>query len=131
MAQHEIDPGGLRYAPEKLIRKDDVGIDGFFAVDLRTGVVVDVEVFETARKPSYKLKVDFGPVIGVLQTSAQVTNYSSEELMGRIVVGAINLGSKRIAGFKSEFLILGALDPDGTVRLLELPEGVGAGAPIA
>ncbi|MEA2451643.1 MAG: tRNA-binding protein [Actinomycetota bacterium] len=131
MAQHEIDPGTLPYAPEKLDLKEEVGIDGFFAVDLRTGVVTEVEPFAEARKPSYKLKVDFGPVVGVLQTSAQVTNYSAEELVGRIVVGAINLGSKRIAGFKSEFLILGALDPDGTVRLLELPEGVEPGAPIA
>jgi tRNA-binding protein len=131
MAQHEIDPEALPNAPEGLARKDDIGIDGFFAVDLRTGVVVDVETFAEARKPSYKIKVDFGPVVGTLQTSAQVTNYSTEELLGRIVVGAINLGTKRIAGFKSEFLILGALDPDGTVRLLELPDGVGPGAPIA
>ena len=131
MAQHEIDPAALTYAPEKLERKEDVGIDAFFAVDMRTGIVVEVEEFAEARKPSYKLKVDFGPVVGILQTSAQVTNYSIEELKGRVVVGAINLGSKRIAGFKSEFLILGALDPDGTVRLLEVPEGVGPGAPIA
>lgn len=131
MASHEIDPDALPYAPAKLERKDDIGIDGFFAVDLRTGVVVGVEDFAEARKPSYKLRVDFGPVVGTLQTSAQVTNYSMDELKGRVVVGAINLGSKRIAGFKSEFLILGALDPDGTVRLLELPEGVGPGAPIA
>jgi tRNA-binding protein len=131
MAQHEIDPDKLIYAPEKLERKEDVGIDGFFAVDLRTGRVVEVEPFPEARKPSYRIKVDFGPVVGVLQTSAQVTNYTPEELTGRIVVGAINLGTKRIAGLKSEFLILGALDPDGTVRLLELPEGVGPGAPIA
>lgn len=131
MAQHEIDAEKLIYSPEKLERKDDVGIDGFFAVDMRTGMVVDVQPFPEARKPSYKLKVDFGPVVGVLQTSAQITNYPREELIGRTVVGAINLGSKRIAGFKSEFLILGALDPDGTVRLLELPEGVQSGAPIA
>lgn len=131
MTQHEIDPGTLPYAPDKLDRKDEVGIDGFFAVDMRTGVVIEVEPFAEARKASYKLKVDFGPAAGVLQTSAQVTNYSPDDLVGRIVVGAINLGSKRIAGFKSEFLILGALDPDGTVRLLELPEGVAPGAPIA
>ena len=131
MAQHEIDPEKLTYAPEKLPRKDEIGIDGFFAVDLRTGVVREVEPFPEARKPSYKLKVDFGPVVGVLQTSAQITNYAPDELRGRMVVGAINLGAKRIAGFKSEFLILGALDPDGTVRLLELPEGVQSGAPIA
>ena len=131
MAQHEIDPDKLIYAPDKLERKEDVGVDGFFAVDLRTGRVVEVEPFPEANKPSYKIKVDFGPVVGVLQTSAQVTNYAPDELTGRIVVGAINLGTKRIAGLKSEFLILGALDPDGTVRLLELPAGVGPGAPIA
>jgi len=119
------------YAPEQLARKDDVGADGFFAVDMRSGVVIEVEDFPQARKPAWKLAVDFGPVVGTLRTSAQVTNYSREQLLGRMVVGAINLGRKRIAGFTSEFLILGALDPDGTVRLLELPEGVGPGAPIA
>ena len=131
MAQHEIDPDKLIYAPEKLERKAGIGIDEFFAVDMRTGVVVEVEDFPEARKPSYKLKADFGPVIGVLQTSAQITNYKRDELLGRTIVGAINLGTKRIAGFNSEFLILGALDPDGTVRLLQLPEGVHSGAPIA
>lgn len=131
MAQHQIDPSALPYAPGKLERKPDVGADGFFALDLRTGRVVDVEPFPEARKPAWKLTVDFGPVVGTLRTSAQVTNYSPEELKDRIVVGAINLGRKRIAGFTSEFLILGALDPDGTVRLLELPGGVEPGAPVA
>lgn len=112
-------------------RKDDIAIDDFFALDMRTGRVVDVEEFPEARKPAFKLRVDFGPSIGTLQTSAQVTNYSLDELRGRMVVGAVNLGTKRIAGFKSEFLILGAIDPDGTVRLLELPEGVEPGRPIA
>ena len=131
MPQHEIDPDKLPYAPERLDAKAEVGIDGFFAVDMRTGKVIEVEPFPEARAPSYKITVDFGPVIGVLQTSAKVTNYSEDELLDRIVVGAVNLGTKRIAGFKSEFLILGALDPDGTVRLLELPDGVVPGAPIA
>jgi tRNA-binding protein len=131
MVQHEIDPEGRPYAPEHVDRKPDVGADGFFALDLRTGRVVDVEPFPEARKPSWKLTVDFGPVVGTLRTSAQVTNYTADELRGRIVVGAINLGRKRIAGFTSEFLVLGALDPDGTVRLLELPAGVVPGAPVA
>lgn len=112
-------------------RKDDLSVDEFFAVDMRTGRVIDVEGFPEARKPAYKLRVDFGGDIGILQTSAQVTNYSPEELRGRMVVGAVNLGTKRIAGFKSEFLILGAIDPDGTVRLLEVPDGVDPGRPIA
>ena len=131
MAQHEIDPDRLPYAPERLDRKPDIGADGFFAVDMRTGRVTAVEPFPEARKAAWKLTVDFGPVVGTLHTSAQVTNYTADELVGRIVVGAINLGRKRIAGFTSEFLVLGALDPDGTVRLLELPDGVEVGAPIA
>ena len=131
VAPHQIDPTALPYAPEKLDRKDDVGADSFFALDLRTGRVVDVEPFPEARKPAWKLTVDFGPAVGTLRTSAQVTNYTADELRGRLVVGAINLGRKRIAGFTSEFLVLGALDPDGTVRLLELPDGVRPGAPVA
>jgi tRNA-binding protein len=119
-AQHQIDPDGRPYAPERLAAKPEVG-----------GVVTAVEDFPEARKPAWKLTVDFGPVIGQLRTSAQVTNYPAEALLGRTVVGALNLGRKRIAGFTSEFLVLGALDPDGTVRLLELPDGVAPGAPIA
>jgi tRNA-binding protein len=130
VAQHDIDPD-QPHAPAGLDRKPDVGAEGFFAVDMRAGRVSDVEPFPEARKPAWKLTVDFGPVIGTLRTSAQVTNYSADELTGRMVVGALNLGRKRIAGFTSEFLILGALDPDGTVRLLELPDDVGVGAPIA
>ena len=131
MAQHEIDPDALPYAPEGLEPKPEIGAEGFFAVDLRSGVVTDVEDFPEARKPAWKLTVDFGPVIGTRRTSAQITNYTVDELVGRTVVGALNLGTKRIAGFTSEFLVLGALDPDGTVQLLELPDGVAPGAPIA
>lgn len=131
VAQHEIDPERLPYAPERLDRKPEVGAAGFFAVDMRAGRVTAVEPFPEARKPAWKLTVDFGPVVGTLRTSAQVTNYTADELEGRLVVGALNLGRKRIAGFTSEFLILGALDPDGTVRLLELPDDVQPGAPIA
>lgn len=128
---HVVDPGGTPHAPEGLPRKDDIGAEGFFAVDLRAGRVVEVEPFPEARKPAWKLTVDFGPVVGQLRTSAQITNYAADELMGRLVVGAINLGAKRIAGFTSEFLVLGALDPDGTVRLLLLEPDVQPGAPVA
>lgn len=128
---HVVDPGGTPYAPEGRPRKDDIGAEGFFAVDLRAGRVVEVEPFPEARKPAWKLTVDFGPVVGQLRTSAQITNYAADELMGRLVVGAINLGAKRIAGFTSEFLVLGALDPDGTVRLLLLEPDVQPGAPVA
>jgi tRNA-binding protein len=131
MGQHEIDSESLPYALDKLPRKPDVGIDAFFALDLRAGRVVAVEDFPKARKPSWKIAVDFGPLVGTLWSSAQITNYSRDELVGRKVVGAVNLGSKRIAGFRSEFLILGALDPDGVVRLLQLEDEVEPGAPIA
>ena len=117
--------------PAVLERKADVSADAFFALDMRAGRVLDIEDFPEARKPAWKLSVDFGPLIGTLRTSAQIRNYAADELVGRMVVGAVNLGRKRIAGFVSEFLVLGALDPDGTVRLLEVPEGVQPGAPIA
>ena len=131
MAQHSIDGASLPYAPDKHPRKDPVGVDAFFALDLRVGRVVDVQPFPEARKPAWKLRVDFGPSVGILETSAQITNYASQDLRGRLVVGAINLGEKRIAGFTSQFLVLGALDPDGTVRLLGVEDGVAPGSVVA
>lgn len=110
-------------------RKPDIGA-AFFDVDLRVGRVVSVEEFPQAREPAWKLTVDFGTDVGELRTSAQVTNYPAADLIGRLVAGAINLGPKRIAGFRSEFLVLGGLEPDGTVHLLSV-EGVEPGAPIA
>ncbi|CAN5674387.1 tRNA-binding protein [soil metagenome] len=112
-------------------RKTTISPGAFFEVDLRAGRIIDVEPFPEARKPAWKLAVDFGALVGVLRTSAQITNYSRDELEGRMVVGAINLGTKSIAGFPSEFLVLGAIEPDGTVRLLGVEDGVRPGAPIA
>ena len=111
--------------------KPDVGADAFFALDLRIGRIVAVEDFPEARAPAWKLTVDFGPELGERRTSAQVTNYSADELRGRLVVGAVNLGPKRIAGFRSEFLVLGSIEPDGTVLLLEPDPGAAPGAPVA
>jgi tRNA-binding protein len=112
-------------------KKPDVTAEDFFRIDIRAGQVVTVEEFPAARTPAYILSVDFGPEVGTLKTSAQITNYPEEDLLGRLVVGAVNLGTKRIAGLRSEFLILGAIDDDGTVRLLGLEEGVEPGQPIA
>ncbi|HEX9343920.1 MAG TPA: tRNA-binding protein [Actinomycetota bacterium] len=112
-------------------RKPDIAPVDFFAVDMRVGRVVEAEAFPEARKPAWKLTVDFGPAVGTLRTSAQVTNYKREELLGRLVVGAVNLGTKRIAGFTSQFLILGGIDEAGTVRLLIPDEGSQPGEPIA
>lgn len=103
-------------------RRPDIDPATFFSVDLRVGRVVEVRHFPDARKPAYQLDVDFGPDLGVLGTSAQVTNYDIGELVDRLVVGAVNLGVRRIAGFRSEFLVIGAVEEDGSVRLLR-PDG--------
>lgn len=131
MSQHRIDKHALPYAPEKVSRRPVCGTDGFFAVDMRVGTVIAAEPFAKARKPAYQLRVDFGPVVGVLQTSAQITNYAIDALIGRRVVGALNLGEKNIAGFTSQFLILGALMPDGSVQLLAADGDPPDGAPVA
>lgn len=110
--------------------KEVVGPDAFYALDVRVGRVLEVEPFPEARKPAWKLLVDFGPTLGHLRTSAQVTNYTREGLLGRLVVGAVNLGTKRIAGFVSQFLVLGATGPDGTVLLLEVPSAASPGDPV-
>jgi len=132
MAQHEIDTGNLPYHPEKLPRKEYVGVNDYFSLDIRVGKIIDVLQYPEMRKPSYKIQVDFGPIVGILSSSAQITNYSRSDLIERLVVGAINLGEKTLpGGFISQFLILGALDPDGSVNLLELSENVLLGSIVA
>jgi tRNA-binding protein len=111
--------------------KPDVDAAHFFALDLRVGRVAAVDPFPEARKPAWKLTVDFGPEVGTLRTSAQVTTYSADELLGRLVVGAVNLGPKRIAGFTSQFLVLGSIDHDGRVRLLRPEAEAQPGDPVA
>lgn len=93
--------------------------EDFEKVDLRSGTVVKAEPFERAKKPAYKVWVDFGSDIGIKQTSAQVTaHYTLEALIGRSVVGCVNLGSKNIAGFTSEFLLVGFPDQNGAICLV-------------
>lgn len=129
-AAHTVEPGGRRYDPATLAAKPEVGADTFHALDLRVGRVVAAEPFPAARKPSLRVRVDFGPVIGQLETSAQVTRYAPEALVGRLVVGAVNLGTRRIAGLASAFLILGGLHADGSVALLAPDEDLPPGAPV-
>ena len=132
MGQHEIDTDNLPYHPEKLLRKEYVGVNDYFSLDIRVGKIIDVLQYPEMRKPSYKIQVDFGPIVGILSSSAQITNYSRSDLIERLVVGAINLGEKTLpGGFISQFLILGALDPDGSVNLLELSEHVLLGSIVA
>lgn len=95
-----------------------ISYEAFSQVEIRTGTVVKAEPFDRARNPSYKVWVDFGETLGILQTSAQVTvHYTPESLIGRKVLGCVNLGEKNIAGFKSQFLLLGFSDPNGAIHL--------------
>ena len=82
----------------------------FRRVEMRVGQVLRVEEFPEARKPSYKLTIDFGPEVGVKRSSAQITGYTKEELVGRLVIGVVNFPPKTIAGFPSEVLTLGVAD---------------------
>jgi tRNA-binding protein len=86
---------------------------------MRVGTVVAAEPFPEARKPAFKLAIDFGPELGVRRSSAQLTmRYTAEALIGRQVVAAVNLGTRRIAGFESEVLVLGACPEPADVILL-------------
>lgn len=97
---------------------ETIAYTDFERVNIRSGTIVKAEVFERARKPAYKVWVDFGPVVGTLQTSAQITHhYTPESLIGKQVMGAVNLGEKNIAGFISQFLLLGFGDADGNICL--------------
>ena len=89
----------------------------FFAVDIRSAVVTAVEEFPEARRPAYKLRLDLGP-LGERVSSAQITSYPPEDLVGTTVVCVVNFPPRRVTGFKSEVLVLGVYDPDGTVILL-------------
>jgi tRNA-binding protein len=105
--------------------------DDFAKVDVRVGRIVAAEDFPEARKPAYRLRVDFGE-LGVKQSSAQITRrYRKEDLVGRLVVAVVNFPPKRIAGFASEVLVLGVMVEDGDVVLLRPDWDVPPGRRIA
>ncbi|HWD75028.1 MAG TPA: tRNA-binding protein [Solirubrobacteraceae bacterium] len=102
----------------------------FQAVDMRVGRVVSVEEFPEARKPAWKLTIDFGPEIGVKQSSAQITHYGREELEDTLVVAVVNFPPRQIGPVRSEVLVLGALDEERGVVLLRPDRGATPGARI-
>lgn len=93
--------------------------EDFQDLDLRVGRVQAVLPFPEARNPAWKLEIDFGPELGVKRSSAQITHYEADALTGRLVIAVVNFPPRRIAGFKSEVLVLGALDPEKDVVLLQ------------
>jgi tRNA-binding protein len=104
--------------------------DEFLQIDMRVGRVVRVEEFPEARRPAWKLSIDFGPGIGEKRSSAQITNYPREELEGRLVVGVVNFPPRRVGPFVSEVLVLGAADDGGRIILLRPEADVPLGARI-
>ena len=112
--------------------KEQITYEVFDKVDIRIGTVLSVKKNEKARKPSLIVKVDFGKEIGVKESSAQITHYYSEDnLIGKQVIGVCNFPEKNIAGVKSQFLVLGALEDDGKVILLHPSQTTKNGLKIA
>jgi tRNA-binding protein len=107
---------------------DQIGFDQFLAVDIRIGTVVGVDPFPEARKPSWKLRIDFGAAIGVRKSSAQITeHYGAEDLLGRQVAAVVNFPPRQIGPFMSEVLTVGFSDHQGAVVLIrpdfDVPNG--------
>jgi tRNA-binding protein len=107
-----------------------IEFDDFLAVDMRVGRVTAVDDFPEARKPAWKLTIDFGEEIGIKRSSAQITNYAREELEGRLVVAVVNFPPRQIGPFRSEVLCLGASDEEGRIILLEPRSDVPLGSRI-
>jgi tRNA-binding protein len=122
-----VEPGRLdQYHLRRMATAEE-----FFAIDLRVGTVTRAEPFPEARKPSIRLWIDFGPELGERQSSAQLTHhYTADVLVGRQVIAAVNLGDRRIAGFVSQVLVLGAMPTSHEVVLLEVERPVANGTRI-
>jgi tRNA-binding protein len=104
----------------------------FEQLDIRTGTIKEARVFEKARKPAYQLVIDFGQEIGIKQSSAQITHfYQPQDLVGMQVIALVNLPPRQIADFMSECLVLGSVNQDGSVVLLQPQQAVVNGLKIA
>tara|TARA_Y100001001_G_scaffold133708_1_gene133967 strand:+ start:548 stop:889 length:342 start_codon:yes stop_codon:yes gene_type:complete len=110
---------------------DIINIKDFINVDLRVGTVVKAETFPEARKPALKVWVDFGEEIGTLKTSAQITkHYTVETLIGKQVMGCVNLGTRQIGPLTSQFLLTGFSDENGDIILAQPGEAVPNGSKL-
>ena len=101
--------------------QDQATFDDFLKLDIRVGRILEAAPLEKARQPAYRLRIDFGPEIGVKQSSAQITDaYTADELPGRLILGVVNFPPRRVAGYKSEVLTLGIYSSggDGPVILI-------------
>jgi len=93
--------------------KNEISFEDFLRLEIRSGTILSAEPFPEARKPAFRLTVDFGDPVGSLRSSAQLTRrYSADELVGTQVLAVVNFPNKRIAGFESECLVLGVMNPD-------------------
>ena len=112
--------------------KEEITYNDFDKIDIRIGTILSINKNEKARKPSLVLEVDFGEDIGVKKSSAQITHYYNQEnLIGKQVIGVCNFPEKNIAGIKSQVLILGAIEEDGKVVLLNPSQKTKNGLKIA
>jgi tRNA-binding protein len=109
---------------------NEIGIDDFMKVDMRVGRVVAVDDFPEARKPAWKLQIDFGPELGIKRSSAQITTYQRDQLLGTLVVAVVNFPPRQIGPFMSEVLVLGALDSVLGVVLLRPDQDAEIGSRI-
>jgi tRNA-binding protein len=98
-----------------------VEFDDFARIDLRVGRIVEVEDFPEARRPAWKLRVDFGPQIGVKRASAQIKNYERDELIDRLVIGVVNFPPRQVGPVRSEVLVLGTYSAEGVLLLSPEP----------
>lgn len=110
----------------------EITFDDFWKVELRVGTILEAQEFPQARKPSYRLRIDFGPEIGIRQSSAQITHhYTLSELRGKQVIAVCNFPKKQIANFFSEVLVLGVEQSGGQVVLLQPERAVENGTRIS
>lgn len=110
---------------------DHISYDDFAKIDIRVGRIVQVDDFPQARKPAYKLRIDFGPTLGIKNSSAQITKYyEPKDLVGKVVLAVVNFPPRQIANFFSEVLTLGVILGEGDICLVHPDRDVPLGAPI-